>query len=177
MIVIAFSGQAGSGKTAAAKRVLARYAASRRYPFAAPIKAAMRAFGLSYEQTDGALKEVESDMLGGKTPRYAMQTLGTDWGRKLIADDVWVRLWKAKVLSDAPRIVVVDDLRFKNEVEAVHELGGVVVRIKRHDHAALAAHESEKIDFEADVTVVNLSNLFDFERAIDHFMLNLAGAP
>ena len=37
--------------------------------------------GLGEAHIEGALKEVPCELLGGKTPRYAMQTLGTEWGR------------------------------------------------------------------------------------------------
>jgi hypothetical protein len=44
-----------------------------------------------------------------------MVTLGTEWGRDAVHPDLWVRLWAAS----GPRTsrVVVEDVRFPNEVE------------------------------------------------------------
>ena len=33
-----------------------------------------------------------SERWGGKTPRYLMQTLGTEWGRMMVDGDLWVEL-------------------------------------------------------------------------------------
>ena len=80
---------------------------------------------------DGDLKETPSTFLGGKSPRLAMQTLGTEW-RDTINRNLWVDVWKRYVQnfpSDAK--ILVDDLRFAHEATAVRELGGKIVRIRR----------------------------------------------
>jgi hypothetical protein len=59
-----------------------------RVRFAGPLKAMMAALGCTNAEIDGDRKEVPCDLLGGKSPRWAMQTLGTEWGRKLIGDDL-----------------------------------------------------------------------------------------
>lgn len=60
-----------------------------------------------------------------------MQTLGTEWGRECIAPDVWTRLTLAGASLREGRSVVIDDVRFPNEVVAIRALGGIVVRIER----------------------------------------------
>ena len=53
-----------------------------------------------------------------------MQTLGTEWGRECIGPEVWVDVWKSNVQKwlDGGLNVVVDDMRFPNEWDAVKAL-------------------------------------------------------
>ena len=84
--LIGFCGAAGAGKTHAAT-LLARDWGYSRVRFAGPLKAMLHALGLTEADTDGAAKDQPADLLGGRTPRHAMQTLGTEWGRALISPD------------------------------------------------------------------------------------------
>lgn len=57
-----------------------------------------------------------------------MQTLGTEWGRRCLGDDFWLRVWEA-TRPFGP--VVVDDVRFPNEAEFLRARGGRIYRIER----------------------------------------------
>lgn len=72
------------------------------------------------------------------TPRLAMQTLGTEWGRRLF-DGVWV----AATLRDigADERVVLCDVRFPNEAQGIRARGGRVIRLLRG--APESMHPSE----------------------------------
>ena len=63
-------------------------------PFAAPLKAMFAALGIAPAPRDDprVWRETPHPLLCGRTPRQALQTLGTEWGRDCIGDDVWVRL-------------------------------------------------------------------------------------
>jgi hypothetical protein len=62
------------------------------------------------------------------TPRLALQLMGTEAGRNVFHEDVWV----ISLLNRSKgRDVVVTDVRFKNEVKYIQDNGGIVVRIKR----------------------------------------------
>jgi len=100
---------------------------------------------------DYRVKEVESDYFCGRSPRHAMQTLGTEWGRDLMAQDIWVRacMLRCKSLDKA----VITDVRFPNEVAAVKEAGGSVIRIVRNasrvdNHASENFIDSLAVDHE-----------------------------
>ena len=98
--------------------------------FAGPLKAMMRSLlqeagyseGSIWSMVDGDGKDqpLPSEM-GGKTPRYLMQTLGTEWGRILVSDEVWVEVALEKIhrALNSGRNVVVDDMRFANELHAL----------------------------------------------------------
>src|SRR5699024_8911126 len=118
-----------------------------RVRFAGPLKAMLKALGLTDAQVDGDQKEVPSDLLRGLTPRWAMQTLGTEWGRNCIHPNLWVSAWKASIVGK-PRVVV-DDLRFPNEEAAVRDLGGVVWRVERPGVGESShASESQRLGFD-----------------------------
>ena len=80
-----------------------------------------------------------------------MQTLGTEWGRALVWDDIWVQALKQHVLSverdepDVAHLFVIPDIRFSNEVDIVHNLGGIVGRVfnPRVKIDPLVRHDSE----------------------------------
>lgn len=142
--VVALTGAAGSGKSTAADYLI-RHHGYERVKFAGPLKAAFAAMGFSQEQIEGDLKETPCAWLNFKTPRHAMQTLGTEWGRNCIGEDFWSELWvhhANKVLADGRRVVV-DDCRFPNEATAVRGLGGVIIKLEGRGGIA-GSHASEE---------------------------------
>src|SRR5690348_5804357 len=95
--VIALAGKAGSGKSTAAKHLIERHGYAQG-KFARALKEMTRAF-LRYRGVDdatiermieGDLKEVPSDHMMQRSPRYFMQRIGTEFGRELINPDLWV---------------------------------------------------------------------------------------
>jgi energy-coupling factor transporter ATP-binding protein EcfA2 len=166
--IVAFIGPAGCGKsTAAAALIEQGYV---RHRFAGPLKAMLRALGLTEAEVDGERKEKPCALLGGKTPREAMQSLGTDWGRKMITGDLWLRAW-LDTLPTHGRIVV-DDCRFPNEAAAIKSLGGVIVRVHRPGHSYSEEHASEQhhramaADYE--ISATNADDLRYMVRDIFH---------
>lgn len=140
--IVAFTGPAGSGKTTAADALVS--AGWVRVKFASTLKKMARCIGLSEEHIEGSLKESPLDWMGGKSPRFVMQTLGTEWGRKLIDEDLWVSIAKkeiSKVVKEGYNVVV-DDCRFENEAKGIRDLGGEVVGIQGRGGIS-GAHESE----------------------------------
>jgi hypothetical protein len=150
--IIGLGGPKGSGKSFAADWLVANRGYTR-VKFATALKNMLRVLGLTDEHIEGSLKEVPCDLLNGRTPRHAMQTLGAEWGRNLIDDALWVDTWRRRVLAtDGP--VVVDDVRFDNEAAAVRSLGGIVVLIS-HSGVSVDEHASERFDYEPDYRVFN----------------------
>lgn len=154
-VVVAFIGPAGCGKSTAAAHLVGRgYSLLK---FAHPIKMMLRAIGLEEEHLEGDQKEVPCDLLGGASPRRAMQTLGTEWGRTIIHPDIWVNAWLRVAvwrLQNGQRLVI-DDLRYPNELDAVLRLGGVTLRIVRRDVHQCEAHDSETQHIISQRVIVN----------------------
>jgi hypothetical protein len=177
--IIGFTGKAGSGKSTAARWIVTNHKVARKISFAAPLKR------MTYElvrncipQTwphkaaecidDPVLKEQPLPFLAGQTPRYIMQTLGTEWGRNTIHEDFWVMLVHSRIerilsstfnAREGNRVnVVMDDVRFANEAAMIQSFGGVVVRIERPGAGkpdSVDAHASERMDFPVDGVLMN----------------------
>lgn len=155
--LVALTGQAGAGKSTAATYLVSRHGYTL-VKFAGPLKDMCRALGLTEDEIEGGLKEVPSSKLCGATPRHAMQTLGSQWGRDCIGEDFWSGLWKVRVeaiISGGGRVVV-DDCRFPNEAALVRKLGGDIFKIAGRGGVA-GNHESERgTGSVADVIIENV---------------------
>lgn len=142
--VIAITGSVGSGKSTIAAMLAAR--GFKIVKFADPLKEMLKVIGLGPEELEGSKKALPCKLLLGRSPRHAMQTLGTEWGRHQIHDDLWSAIWtkraKQILLDGSP--VICDDCRFENEVKAVQNLGGQIWRVTRQGLAVPAGgHVSE----------------------------------
>lgn len=133
--IVAFIGTKGSGKSTAAAAMESLDFTE--YKFADELKAMLRTLlmmrGLTYSQAqrrvEGDLKEEPSPFLDGHTPRYAMQTIGTEWGRWLMGPDFWLGGLLARLPFDGN--IVISDARFPNEIEALRSVGAYIVKIER----------------------------------------------
>ena len=66
------------------------------------------------------------------TPRLMLQLWGTEVCRTGFHDDIWIASLENKMRKTTDNIVI-SDVRFPNEIKAIHNAGGIVVRIKRGD--------------------------------------------
>lgn len=170
--LIGLCGLAESGKSTAA-RLLGGEVIS----FAKPLKDMLATFGLTDAQLYGDQKFEPCDLLGGKTPRHAMQTLGTEWGREAIYPSIWTDAWKRRVLASESSVVICDDVRFGNEVELIRSMGGVVIAIQRDAAGRAGSHPSEGLDYtKYSIPVVrNNGTLMEFADALDRALDNVLG--
>jgi hypothetical protein len=142
-VLIGIAGKAGSGKDTAANYLKECYN-FRSVAFADPIRAGMKAIiGLDDYHFAHPTKEVVLPEFG-KSPRQMMQTLGTEWGRQLVNQDLWLILAGIRKAewNGIGYDVVITDVRFENEAAWIREQGGVVWHILRGESCA-AAHASE----------------------------------
>lgn len=162
--LIGMVGLRRSGKdTAAAALIKHGYAGVK---FAGALKAMLHAYlhyiGISPEDSErmieGELKETPTVAFKNRTPRYAMQTLGTEWGRDLIHKNLWVNstLRRAAMFDKA----VITDARFQNEVQAIHDAGGVIIRVTRPGVSADShISEQETASLKHDYEITNDSTI------------------
>lgn len=139
--LLAFCGYKHSGKTEATNGLL-KNEYWIRHSFANPLKNMLHSLGVPAEQLWGDQKEFTSDLLCGKTARWGMQSLGEEWGRKCIGEDIWVNAWETKLPTG--KNVFADDLRYFNEVECIRRHGGKIIRIERPGLEADTSHASER---------------------------------
>jgi len=98
--------------------------------------------------------------------RLILQGWGTDFRRNLVSKDYWINrvLQKLASLSNDYYIVVVSDVRFKNEATMIESAGGYLIKINRHNVPVyLDAHPSER---EMD-SIENIDQIIENNDTID----------
>ena len=141
-MIVGFVGFIGAGKDTAAD-YLVNYHGFRRDSFANTLKDAVsNVFGWDRILLEGRTKEARewreqvdtwwAERLGMPhlTPRWVLQYWGTDVIRNGFHDDMWIASLENKMRKTQDNIVI-SDVRFSNEIEAIHNAGGIVIRIKR----------------------------------------------
>ena len=165
--LIALTGVASSGKTTVAKE-LARFGYTRT-KFSQTLKNMLLQIpGVTEEMTEGNQKELPQNIFDGKSPREVMQTLGTEWGRELVTNKIWLDSWERSVegLSN----VVVEDLRFPNEANLVRKLGGEIWSIQRKGYESDGhKSETEMVNIKPDILIHNdgdINSLHDMLKSL-----------
>jgi hypothetical protein len=141
-MIIGFVGFIGSGKDTAAD-YLVNFHGFRRDSFANTLKDAVAAvFGWDRVLLEGRTAEARAwreevdtwwaDRLGKPklTPRWVLQYWGTEVCRNGFHDDIWIASLENKMRKTKDDIVI-SDVRFPNEINAIHNAGGKVIRVKR----------------------------------------------
>ena len=139
--IIGIVGFIGSGKDTVAD-YLVNFHGYKRESFANSLKDAVsQVFRWPRELLEGRTKESREwretpDEWWSKrlkqdiTPRYVLQYWGTEVVRKGFHDDMWVASLEHRLLNSQNDIVITD-CRFPNEIKAIRNAGGRVIRIKR----------------------------------------------
>lgn len=168
--IIGVLGIAGSGKTIVAKHLTEQYGYARSR-FAEPLKLMLKhGLGLTDEEVDGDLKMTPMERFGNVTPRYMMQTLGTEWGRRCVYKNIWVDAWRAHAdAAEGP--LVVDDVRFPNEAATIRQMGGVIWRVYRPG-VEVMRHPSEFAmkDIKEDEFISNSTTIAALLKSVDTLM-------
>lgn len=169
--LIGLTGYAGAGKSTAAQYLIRQHGYVL-VKFAGPLKAMLRALGLGDREIEGDLKDAPCAALGGRTPRFAMQTLGTEWGRYIMGTDFWVNaaMEVAFDVIDQGGRVVLDDVRFPNEAAAVHKAGGLLINVFRPLVGPESGHISEHCSLPHDGVAMNTGDIRNLETEIDRLI-------
>jgi hypothetical protein len=169
-IVIGLGHRARAGKDSVANVLCGAYGFSR-LSFAESLKAAAcEIFGWDRRHVDGELKEVV-DGYWGFSPRWALQHLGTEAVRRVIGDDTWIKSAMLRIRTRGPRVVITD-VRFPNEADAILDLGGEVWRVDRPGLPP-AEHASERglLGYSRwSAVLANDGSLSDLESSVDQLV-------
>ena len=141
-MIVGFVGFIGSGKDTAAD-YLVNFHGYRRDSFANTLKDAVaNVFGWDRVLLEGRTAEAREwreqvDTWWAQrlnmpqlTPRWVLQRWGTEVCRQGFHDDIWIASVENKMRKTADNIVI-SDVRFPNEIKAIHNAGGKVIRVKR----------------------------------------------
>jgi hypothetical protein len=175
LLIVGFCGRAKSGKDSAVRAIeealTSQGVKCEIRAFADPIREIGRIFDFPEEcLTNQALKESWLHPYLSVTPRKFMQQVGSEMFRNVLDKDVWVKFMMNKIdefdkdlresstrklmESTAPSlwspkgVVLITDVRFPNEAEAIVERGGHIIKIDRgsgpDSDGEWRNHESEK---------------------------------
>lgn len=154
MVIVGFAGKKGAGKSSVAQAVFQKYRWEDRlgvgmYAFADALKQyCTTLFNLRWEQCYGTeaekntLTEIRWEHLPFRQPealrthpvyltgREVLKIFGTDIVRSMNMD-AWVNATMDSIEADNREIALISDVRFINEVEAIHYHGGRVIQLLR----------------------------------------------
>lgn len=99
--------------------------------------------------------------------RRQLQAMGTECGRDLLGETIWVDTWEKSLPEESNRRVVVPDVRFPNEAERIRSLGGVIWRVLRPGTAPDGHRsESDQLQIEPDAVLRNTGTIDDLHRLV-----------
>ena len=181
-MLIGFSGTKGS-----CKDYFADYLVNNKLfiklSFASPLKEITKIlFNLSDEDVKDPIKKELINPKFNASPRELMQWLGTDIMREEFnkkfnySGSIWIDNVKDKIktLLDNNKDVVIDDVRFQNEVDMIHSLGGIVINLRNdldntlNNSTSTHSSENQKLTFNYEfVNDKSYSNTYDIYLNLD----------
>lgn len=164
-MIIGLSGKKGSGKTTIGRFLQSRLEDSEMVCFADPLKDLVcDLFGVPQFVLNGTEAEKNAPTNVGVSARKMMQDVGGYM--RGVWPDCWVNAWRNRVRELQARRgivpVIVADVRYRNEIAAIRDAGGMVIRLTRNPYG-LDCHESETdldgliIEFDAVIDNANLT--------------------
>lgn len=110
--------------------------------------------------------------------RRLMQILGTEIGRNMLGPDTWADMARNKILAelDHGRSVAITGIRFPNEIDMIHSLGGALVWVDRPGVEPARGHASDQsVSPEAfDVSLLNHGTLDDLQESTTEILRTLS---
>ncbi len=162
--IIGIAGHARAGKDTVAYFIQEEYRAIT-YAFAEPLKAMLRVIGLDDQDLTGWRKD-ENNYDFHTTPRHMMQTLGTEWGRDSINEDIWVIVAAKRIQrlchAQPDATIIITDVRFENEADFVRRHGFLIHverPIQRIDGSTHRSENPIRINEAEDSVIVNDGDL------------------
>lgn len=145
-MIIGFSGRKESGKSTAAnfldKELGVRGQSARVEYIASPIRdIAIHLFGASTDAVYGTDVQKQQILRCGHTARHVLDELARCL--RGLDPDVFIRRFVANHEPNESFFTLVPDMRFPSEVDAVHRLGGIVVRLTRDVHHSTSDLETQ----------------------------------
>lgn len=148
--LIGIVGYQGSGKTSLTNAAINCWNGPRNtivMGFSDPMYDMLSALGVPNELIfDKSKWDDPVEILCGRTLRHATRTLGTEWGRNFIGDDLWTNaaLKRANEYRDTGGNVIIDNCRFPSEFKRLVAEGATMVALLRPSIVPDLSHVSEQ---------------------------------
>lgn len=173
-MIIGFLGQKHSGKDTCAEFLVKNFNFER-FAFGDSVKDICRIlFGFNDEQLYGNKKE-EIDLRLNITPRETFQKIGTEFGQYIIHEilpnlNIEKRTLWTQILDniDKSKNIVISDVRFQHEINAIKKNGGIIIKINRNTNKNIFNQHSS----EQEIHNISSSNI-DFFICNDDTLDNL----
>jgi len=178
MNIIGISGLKQSGKDTAAQYLVKNFGFTR-VAFADPIKDQMYILNpwvkTNDEHTSLRLASVV-DAAGWDRAkeeyleiRRLLQIYGTEVARDSFGADIWVNSAFRQIQSKNLKNIVITDVRFQNEIEAIRKYGGKLIKIKSNRTITNDDHVSEQDlpDSKFDSIVINNGTIEDLYISVE----------
>lgn len=174
-MLIGLMGPQGSGKDTVGDYLLSQNPNFVKRSMAEPLKKACKElFLFSDTQLYGtqAQKNEPDPKWFGCSPRTCLQYVGTDLLRDQlekimpgIGQDIFIHHFKLWYTSHSQGYVVVPDIRFQNEVDMIHQLGGYVIKLTRPrvSNLGFADPSLEKVDKHASEVALESITNYDWQ--------------
>ena len=167
--LIGVAGLAQSGKDTVTA-MLAKHYDAYTAAFADPIKHMLEVgLGMTYDELYSGDKSLIHPKYG-VTLRHMMQSLGTDWGRGYICDDVWIRAVESIIEGIGEGTHIVSDVRFEDEAAWVREHGILIHVTGRGGIPGEHASESGVLINKLDVVIDNSGSMSQLRKQINHIV-------
>lgn len=166
-MIIGISGFKSSGKDTIAEYLIQKYG-FKRLSFASALKDIIAImFGWPRDKLEGLTKEDRewreqidpwwSDALNihDLTPRFVMQSIGTDLFRKHFHTDIWVKIIENQL--DKYENIVISDCRFQNEIDMIVHYGGKIIQVYRNPPSWF--YQYRKGENPEEVNLIHLSEI------------------
>lgn len=132
--ILGITGKMFSGKDTVAEFIHFAFRNSRITSFAYPMKQMMiDYFGFTYDDLYTVEGKNRYNEFWGMTNREALQKIGTECFRNNFHVDTWLKTMEVNIRNDLTPIIIIPDVRFLNEAELIHALGGSILKIIRDD--------------------------------------------
>ena len=166
--LIGITGRAGAGKNAVASMIPGAFVVG----LADPLYA-MLSVGLDIPEAVLRQRKFKESTIPwlGKSVRQLLQTLGTEWGRDSVCDDIWIQLLDRRIKrlgESGIKAIAVADVRFENEAAWIRERGGEVWHVLRPDIDGCSPHSSEagiRLD-DRDYVIDNAGTMDQLRQAV-----------
>lgn len=150
MLLIGFGHRARQGKDTSAEAILNACPLDsqvRLYSFAEALRNEVR---VAIARMGGPYQLVEQFKEAGlmpdwvhweePKPRTLLQWWGTEY-RRAKDPDYWVKKLRKTLLDHSPEVALITDVRFPNEADFIHEMGGFVVKCTRLGNPDVVVNE------------------------------------
>ena len=177
-MIIGLSGYAQTGKDTIANHLINKYGFTR-VAFADPIREAVYKLNPNINIADmkGVSLATAVDRLGwemvkveSEDARWLLQRMGTEVGREIFGENFWVDQAMKKALQH--KNVVITDVRYPNELQAILEHSGTVWRVIKDDTGAVNRHASETAldDYQFEYIIFNNDTIESLYESVDSFI-------